>query len=62
MPASPEALATAVVELLLDRRRADELAEAARAHAARHFGWHGFVQAVHSLYAAVAERDARAVA
>jgi glycosyltransferase involved in cell wall biosynthesis len=43
-------LAEAVIELLTDRARGERLSANARAHAARHFGWRGFVRSVDALY------------
>lgn len=60
---SGEALASSIVELLLQPSSAAELAEAGRAHAARHFGWYRFVQGVDSIYGAVARpADVRVLA
>ncbi|HEU4649405.1 MAG TPA: glycosyltransferase family 4 protein [Gemmatimonadales bacterium] len=51
---SGDALASAIVELLLQPGPAAELAEAGRAYAARHFGWYRFVHGVGAVYGAVA--------
>jgi polysaccharide biosynthesis protein PslH len=46
----PEAFATSVIALLLDRQKAAALGHAARAHVEAHFGWDAIVPLMERLY------------